>query len=85
MARERKFSKDDLFRNVKHILLQHGYEGFTISLLADMLEVSRGALYKYYVNKNELITQFMIYEMEQFIGELKQINNLQALRINSIS
>ncbi|TCN23963.1 TetR/AcrR family transcriptional regulator [Mesobacillus foraminis] len=75
MARERKFSTSDLFQSVKHILLQHGYDGFTISLLADRLEVSRGALYKYYDNKDELITQFMVYEMEQFIDELKEINS----------
>lgn len=71
MARERKFHTEDLFQATKQLLLQHGYEGFTFSMLADKLEVSRGALYKYYENKEQLITDFMTYEMEQHIRELK--------------
>jgi TetR/AcrR family transcriptional regulator, repressor of fatR-cypB operon len=73
MARERKFNTVELFHEAKQLLLQHGYDGFTFSLLADRMEVSRAALYKYYDNKEELITDFMIYEMEEFLYELKDI------------
>ncbi|HAQ07142.1 MAG TPA: TetR/AcrR family transcriptional regulator [Bacillus bacterium] len=75
MARERKFTIEDLFIAAKQILLERGYEGFTFSLLAERLDVSRGALYKYYENKEDLITDFMTYEMELFIRELKDIHN----------
>ena len=75
MARERKFSTDDLFQASKQLLLQHGYEGFTFSLLADQFDVCR-ALYKYYENKEELITDFMIYEMGKFLFELKEIKTI---------
>ena len=75
MARERKFTIEDLFIAVKQILLERGYEAFTFSLLAERLDVSRGALYKYYDNKEDLITDFMIYEMELFVHELKEIDN----------
>jgi TetR/AcrR family transcriptional regulator, repressor of fatR-cypB operon len=75
MARERKFSTDDLFQAAKQILLLHGYEGFNFSLLADRLEVSRGTLYKYYQNKEELIIDYMIYEMDQFLADLKNIEH----------
>jgi TetR/AcrR family transcriptional regulator, repressor of fatR-cypB operon len=73
MARERKFSIEELFVTVRHILLQQGYEGFTFSLLAEKLNVSRGVLYKYYENKDELIIDFMIYEMEKYLIELREI------------
>ncbi|WP_078381869.1 TetR/AcrR family transcriptional regulator [Sutcliffiella halmapala] len=76
MARDRKFTDAELFDATKLLLLQHGYEGFTFSILADHLEVSRGALYKYYVNKEELITEFMLYEMNQFLDELKGIDSV---------
>ncbi len=75
MARERKFSDKTLYNAAKHILLNNGYEGFTFSLLADELQVSRGALYKYYENKEELIMDYMIFEMNRFLAELKEINN----------
>lgn len=74
MARERKFSTDELFQATKELLLSHGYEGFTFSLLSDRLQVSRGALYKYYENKEELITNYIFYEMDQYLLKLKQIN-----------
>ncbi|WP_042357673.1 TetR/AcrR family transcriptional regulator [Bacillus rubiinfantis] len=74
MARERKFSTDELFHATKQLLLDHGYEGFTFSLLADSLGISRGALYKYYENKDELITNYVFYEMDQYLLKLKQID-----------
>ncbi|MDR4944973.1 TetR/AcrR family transcriptional regulator [Neobacillus cucumis] len=73
MARERKFSTDDLFQAAKQMLLSHGYEGFSFSALAEQLEISRGAIYKYYENKEELITDYMLYEMEHFLTEIKEI------------
>lgn len=78
MARERKFNTVDLFQAAKQLLLEYGYDGFTFSLLADRMDVSRAALYKYYENKEELITDFMIYEMEQFLLELKEIEKLSG-------
>lgn len=76
MARERKFNTVELFHEAKQLLLLHGYDGFTFSLLADRMEVSRAALYKYYVNKEELITDFMIFEMEEFLHDLKEFEKL---------
>ncbi|MDR7078556.1 AcrR family transcriptional regulator [Neobacillus niacini] len=78
MARERKFNTVELFHEAKQLLLQHGYDGFTFSLLADRMEVSRAALYKYYENKEELITDFMIYEMEEFLRDLKKMEELEG-------
>ncbi|MCM3570694.1 TetR/AcrR family transcriptional regulator [Neobacillus mesonae] len=78
MARERKFTTDELFEATKQLLLHQGYEGFTFGLLADNLKVSRGAIYKYYENKEELITNFIFYEMDQFLLKLKKINQHQG-------
>jgi TetR/AcrR family transcriptional regulator, repressor of fatR-cypB operon len=78
MARGRKFSNEELFLAVKDLLLDSNYEGFTFGYLADRLDVSRGAIDKYYQNKDELITDFMIYEMQQFIQKLKQIETLSS-------
>lgn len=73
MARERKFSTEELFQCTKQQLLEYGYEGFTFSVLADRMEVSRGAIYKYFENKDELITDYMLFEMKHFLTELKEI------------
>lgn len=73
MARERKFSLEELFKTTKELLLIHGYEGFTFSLLAEKLNVSRGAIYKYFENKDELIIDYMIHDMNHFLKDLKAI------------
>lgn len=75
MARERKFTQDTLFQATKQILLQSGYEGFTFTLLAEQLDVSRAALYKYFNNKEELITDYMIFEMNIFLKNIQKIEN----------
>lgn len=73
MARERKFTFVELFQYVKELLLIHGYDGFTFSILAEKLGVSRGTIYKYFDNKDELITEFMIHEFTEFLSELSNI------------
>ncbi|HLU21663.1 MAG TPA: TetR/AcrR family transcriptional regulator [Bacillaceae bacterium] len=75
MARVRKFTTAELFQATKQGLLQFGYESFTFSLLAEQLEVSRGTLYKYYENKEELITDYMLFEMNLFLQELREIHH----------
>lgn len=73
MARERKFTMNELFRTAEELLLHHGYEGFTFSLLASRLRVSRGVIYRYFGNKDELIAEYMIFEMQHFLRELQKI------------
>lgn len=73
MARERKFSMELLFRHTKELLLLHGYDAFNFSMLADQLNVVRGTIYKYFENKDELISAFMIEEMKQSHEELQKI------------
>ena len=73
MARERKFTTSELYQAAENILLEHGYDAFTFSLLAERMGTSRGVLYKYYENKDELISDYMIHEMERFLLKLDQI------------
>ncbi|MEO4054574.1 TetR/AcrR family transcriptional regulator [Solibacillus sp. CAU 1738] len=74
MARERKFSTADIFSETERLLLQLGYEGFTFKHLAERLNVSRAAIYKYYTNKEELIVDYMMEFMTGLIGEFKKID-----------
>ncbi|WP_379971327.1 TetR/AcrR family transcriptional regulator [Ectobacillus sp. sgz5001026] len=75
MARERKFTTKEIFTLTKQLLLKVGYEGFTISLLAESMAVSRAAIYKYYTNKEELIMDFMLEEMNEIVEEIGRIDS----------
>ncbi|HAM81873.1 TetR/AcrR family transcriptional regulator [Ornithinibacillus bavariensis] len=74
MARERKISTEELYQTTKQLLLDRGYDGYTFTLLANRLDVSRAAIYKYYENKEELLSEYMVYELQTFIDNLKIVN-----------
>ncbi|MFJ7825683.1 TetR/AcrR family transcriptional regulator [Psychrobacillus sp. NPDC096623] len=74
MARERKFTDDELFKATKLLLIGAGYDSFTFSKLASMMEVSRGSIYKYYENKDELISAFLVYEMNRFLQDFNKLD-----------
>ena len=78
LARERKFSTTEIFRETERLLLTVGYEGYTISLLAEALNVSRAAIYKYYTNKEELVVDFMLEHMEKMIQQFTSIDSTQS-------
>ena len=74
MARERKFTDDELFKATKLLLIGDGYDAFTFSKLASVMEVSRGSIYKYYENKDELISEFLMYEMNRFLQQFNELD-----------
>lgn len=74
VGRGRKFSTSKMFDVTEQLLLTVGYEGFTIGLLADELQVSRAAIYKYYTNKESLIADFMVERMTTLVDSLQNIN-----------
>mgnify|MGYP001232122319 CR=1 FL=1 len=78
MPRESKFTKSDLYRATRQLLLQHGYAGFHFGLLAERLNVTRAALYKYFDNKDALIAEYMAFEMKQFLRDLEQMEKYPA-------
>ena len=81
LARERKFSTTEIFRETERLLLTVGYEGYTISLLAEALNVSRAAIYKYYTNKEELVVDFMLEHMEKMIRQFASIDSTQSFTV----
>ena len=81
MSRERKLSTEKIFRATNTLLLKHGYEGFSISLIAEELNISRAALYKYYNNKEDLILDYMLFEMHEILISLKEIKTQQRFEM----
>ncbi|WP_332648533.1 TetR/AcrR family transcriptional regulator [Lysinibacillus sp. 54212] len=74
MARIRKFSTMEIFRETERLLLTVGYEAYNISLLAESLNVSRAAIYKYYTNKEDLVVDFMLDRMAKMIDAFEEID-----------
>ncbi|MFB6467281.1 TetR/AcrR family transcriptional regulator [Cytobacillus sp. Hz8] len=74
MGRDRKFNTVDLFLCTKKMIIQTGYEGFTIGQLAKQLNVTRAAIYKYYQNKDELLLDFMVEEMKNALASFSSLS-----------
>lgn len=74
LGRDRKFTDEELFDATKSMIIHDGYEAFTFSRLAAVLNVSRGSIYKYYENKDELISEFLMYEMNRFLLEFNVLD-----------
>ncbi|MFB6802390.1 TetR/AcrR family transcriptional regulator [Peribacillus butanolivorans] len=64
----------DLFLGTKKLIIQTGYEGFTIGQLATQLDVTRSAIYKYYQNKDELLLDFMVEEMKNTLASFSSLS-----------
>lgn len=80
VGRERKFTTEEIFRETERLLLEVGYEGYTISLLAEALSVSRAAIYKYYTNKEELVVDFMLGHIVGIIEAFKNVDDTQSFQ-----
>ena len=81
MGRNKKFSLEELFDATEQLLLSVGYEGFTVGLVAEQLNVSRAAIYKYYTNKEALIADFMVERMASFMEEIEHIPQQQSFQL----
>ena len=73
MPRKKKFTVEDLYRQTHLLLMKVGYDQFTFGLLADSLSVSRAAIYKYYSNKDTLISDYLTFEMKKLLEEFNQM------------
>lgn len=77
MGRTKKFTDEQLWQAIQELLLDVGYDAFTVSLLAEKMGVSRAVIYKYYPNKEELVIQFMLEKMKYSIQYLSEVQQSQ--------
>lgn len=54
-ARRLAQTRQEIIHNARHILVEQGMDGLSIRVLADSIDYTPGALYKYFGSKEELI------------------------------
>lgn len=70
MARERKFTQEELFFATHKLMLILGYDQFSFLKLSEELQVSRSALYKYYKNKDALLRDYLNIKLEEMVNKM---------------
>ncbi|MBZ6527701.1 TetR/AcrR family transcriptional regulator [Aerococcaceae bacterium DSM 111021] len=71
MARKKTFTQEELYIATHQLMLEDGYDQFNFMKLAQALNVSRTALYKYYSNKDELLRDYLLNQMEDFVRRIE--------------
>jgi len=74
MGRKQAFTKSELLDNTKKLLLEYGYDGFTLKLLSNTLVGARSTIYQYYANKEEIVAACMKNIMENVLHQTSQVD-----------
>ena len=61
------------------ILLENGLDHLSMEDVADKAEVSKGSLYQYFQNKNDLVLESVIGLLTCSMSHLRKCSNLNAL------
>lgn len=70
MARKKTFTQEELYQATHDLMLEVGYDIFSFQLLANKLDISRTALYKYYTNKYDLLQDYLKHQLEKVVERL---------------
>lgn len=74
MARKKTFDQSELYEATEQLMLEIGYDRFSFQLLADKLQVTRTALYKYYKNKNDLLNAYLNHRLKEVVERLDKMD-----------
>lgn len=83
MGRRQVFTESELLDTTESLLLEYGYDGFTLKLLSAHLKGARSTIYQYYANKDEIIAACMkrkINEVLQLAERIDESSPMQALK-----
>lgn len=73
MGRAKTIDELQLFQETEKIILESGYAGFHFKALSERLGVARSTIYNYYSKKEELITAFMVHQLQQVVDHMDGI------------
>ena len=75
MARASKFTKSDLYESDEGAFIAAWICRLSLWFASGGIKNNQGSFIKYYDNKDELITEYMAYEMERFLQDLEKIKD----------
>lgn len=70
----RQNRKEQILHQALHLFAEKGYESTSISMIAKAAEVSKGLLYNYFDNKEDLLNKVMTQGIQQIMLPLEQEN-----------
>jgi AcrR family transcriptional regulator len=65
--------KEQIFSVGARLFAQKGYERTSLQEVADLLGLTKPALYYYYASKEELLFEIMSFVMESVLGDIREV------------
>ncbi|MBO9596975.1 MAG: TetR/AcrR family transcriptional regulator [Cohnella sp.] len=79
MGRKQAYTESELLDITKKLVLEHGYDGFTLQLLSRHLPGARSTIYQYYANKEEIVAACMKRVIAAVIEKALAIDETNAM------
>lgn len=73
--REKELRRTLIVNAARSAFLSHGFEQTTMDKIAEEAEVSKGTLYLYYQNRDELLIAVVLEDVEKIADMLEQLSN----------
>ena len=77
--------KDQIFSVGARLFAQKGYERATLQEVADLLGLTKPALYYYYASKQELLFEIMSFVMERVLSDIREIASSDASALDQLA
>src|SRR5690606_19534937 len=78
-GRKQAYTESELLDITKKLVLEHGYDGFTLKLLSQHLPGARSTIYQYYGNKEEIVAACMRRTIAAVIEKASAIDETNAM------
>jgi len=79
--REKEWRRKQIQEAAGRLFINKGYNSTTLEEIADMVELTPGAIYRHFKNKEELFTSLLMIPMKNLYNQTKKIYNNHTLDV----
>ncbi len=76
-TREREKTRERILDAARKMFVRHGYEATTMRAIADKIEYTPTAIYHHFRNKQALLTELVIADLESLASAFRQIGRIE--------
>jgi AcrR family transcriptional regulator len=84
MADRRESRKEQIFSVGARLFAQQGYERTSLQEVADLLGLTKPALYYYYSSKEQLLYEIMCFVMDRVLADVVEVVALEAPGVEKV-
>jgi TetR/AcrR family transcriptional regulator, cholesterol catabolism regulator len=84
MAEKKEARKDQIFSVGARLFAQQGYERTSLQEVAELLGLTKPALYYYYHSKEQLLYEIMSFVMDRVLADVTEVVRLEAPPIEKV-